>query len=229
MKVFGIKFKKAVGSSIKFLFELLEPGNFAELDRQIYEMNNPFRLKDYESLLSAKYKEKGESVDYEVCSILEDLRKKAGISGNIVLGKNESLEGIIRRIAPPIPKEKVEYVLALREIASDKFDVMKYKIRQFQSNVGSGVTFTGFSETDSEGIEHVVYDLHRGIGIESIDYKKVLRYKDPFSSEKNEKIYCKLYEPKEEKSCKNPQKKCKNCSVYNGFKGSGRLYEQKRG
>ena len=34
-------------------------------------------------------------------------------------------------------------------------------------------------------------------------------------------IYCQLYET--EKLCKNPQRKCKNCSVYNGFKGSGRL------
>lgn len=223
MKVFGTKFKKAVGSSIKFLFELLEPGNFAELDRQIYEMNNPFQLKDYEFLLSAKYKEKGDYADREVSSILEDLRKKAGISGNIVLGKNESLEDIIRRLVPPTPKEKVEYVLALREIASGKFDAMKYKIRQFKSNVGSGVTFTRFSETDSEGIEHVVYDLHRGIGIESIDYKKVLRYKGSSDSETVENIYCKLYETKGQKTCKSPQKKCKNCSVYHGFKGSGRL------
>ena len=222
MKAFGKKVKEVLGSSIKFLFELLEPGNFAELDRQIYEMNNPFRLKDYEFLLSAKYKEKGDYAECEVCSILEDLRKKAGISGNIVLGKNVSLEDIIRSLVPPTPKEKVEYISALREIASGKFDVMNYKIRQFKNNVGSGVTFTGFSETDSEGIEHVVYDLHKGIGIESIDYKKVLRYKGVFDSEKVEDIYCKLYES-EQKSCKNPQKKCKNCSVYHGFKGSGRL------
>lgn len=226
MKVFGKKFKKALGSSKDFLLEVLSsltPENILETDRLLYEMNNPFRLKDYEYLLSAKYKDKGECADIEVCSILEGLRKRAGISDDIIIGKNTSLEDIICRLVPPTPKEKVEYVLALREIVSGKFDVMKYKIRQFRSNVGPGVTFTGFSETDSERIEHVVYDLHRGIGVESIDYKKVLRYKGLFDLETIENIYCKLYELKEQKLCKNPQKKCKNCSVYHGFKGNGRL------
>jgi hypothetical protein len=35
-------------------------------------------------------------------------------------------------------------------------------------------------------------------------------------------IYCRLYEPTIE-GCKYSAKKCKNCSVYHGFKGSGRL------
>ena len=223
MKVFGTKFKKAVGSSIKFLFELLEPGNFAELDRQIYEMNNPFRLKDYEFLLSAKYKEKGEYVDCEVCSILEDLRKKAGISGNIVLGKNESLEDIIRRIVPPIPKEKVEYVKALREAASGKLDVRKYQIRNMVSNVGPGTTLKKFSITSSDRKEEVIYDLNKGIGTEDIDFKRLFRYRGVHDSEVVEEYRCRLYESTEEKECKNPQKKCKNCSVYHGFKGNGRL------
>jgi hypothetical protein len=223
VKVFGTKFKKAVGSSIKFLFELLEPGNFAELDRQIYEMNNPFRLKDYEFLLSAKYKEKGEYVDCEVCSILEDLRKKAGISGNIVLGKNESLEDIIRRLVPPTSKEKVEYIKALREAASGKLDVRKYQIRNMVSNVVPGTTLKKFSITSSDGKKEVIYDLNKGIGTEDIDFKRLFRYRGVHDSEVVEEYRCRLYEPTEEKECKNPQKKCKNCSVYHGFKGNGRL------
>jgi hypothetical protein len=221
VKVFGKKLKEAVGSSIKFLFEF--PKNLGELDRAIYEMNNPFRLKDYEFLLSAKYAYKGGYADREVCSILEDLREKAGIAGNIILSGNESLEDIIRILVPLTPKEKVEYISALREAASGRLDVDKYRIRQMKSNVGPGATFTGFSTTNADGIEHVVYDLNKGIGVESIDFKKVLRYRGLFDLETAENIYCKLYEPKEEKSCKNPQKKCKNCSVYNGFKGSGKI------
>lgn len=223
MKVFGSKFKKAFESSIKFLFELLELGNFAELDRQIYEMNNPFRLKDYEFLLSAKYKEKGDYADCEVCSILEDLRQKAGISGNITLTGNESLENVIRRLVPRISKEKVEYIKALREAASGKLDIDKYTIRRMTQNVGPNSSLVGFSTTDANGIEHVIYDKNRGIGVEDINFKKVLRYKGLWDSEIVEDTYCKLYEPKEQKLCKYPQKKCKNCSVYNGFKGSGRL------
>jgi len=218
VKVFGKKLKETLGSSIKFLFELLDPRNFTELDRQIYEMSNQFRLKDYEILISD---------DYEVHSILENLREKAGISGDIILGKNISLENVIRRLVPPTPKEKVQYVLALKEAASGKLNITKDRIKLMESNVGSGCRFVGFSTTNSDGIETVLYDRNRGIGIEEIDFKKFLRYKGLWDSETIENIYCKLYEPKEQKECKNPQKKCKNCSVYHGFKGSGRLYERK--
>ena len=190
-------------------------------------MNNPFRLKDYEYLLSAKYKNEGNYADREVCSILEDLRKKAGISDNIILSGNESLEDIIRRLVPRVSKEKVEYIRALREAASGKLDIDKYTIRRMRENVGPNTTLSGFSMTNSDGVEHILYDTNRGIGIEDIDFKKILRYKSLWDSEIVENTYCKLYEPKEEKECKNPQRKCKNCSVYNGFKGSGRLYEQK--
>jgi hypothetical protein len=221
VRVFGTKLKKNLKSSIKFLFEF--PKNLGELDRAIYEMNNPFRLKDYEFLLSANYKDKGEYADREVCSILEGLRKKAGISGNIILSGNESLEDIIRRLVPATQKEKVEYIKAVRDTASGKLDVDKYHIKRMRSNIGPGATFTGFSETSADGIEHVIYDLNREIGVESIDFKKVLRYRGLFDLETVENTYCKLYEPKEEKSCKNSQKKCKNCSVYNGFKGSGKI------
>lgn len=214
MKVFGKKLKEALGSSIKFLFELLDPKNFAELDRAIFEMNNPFTLKDYEILISR---------DVRVHSVLKDLRKKAGISGNIILTRNVSLEKVIRRLVPPVLQEQIEYIRALREAASGKLNVDKYHIRHNICNVGSGVIFEGFSETSADGVEHVIYDLDRGIGVEEIDFKKVLRYKGAHDSETVENTYCKLYEPKEEKLCKNPQRKCKNCSVYNGFKGSGRL------
>jgi hypothetical protein len=225
VRVFGKKAKEGLKSLGEFLYEVIsifKPGSFAELDRAIFEMNNPFRLKDYEFLLSVIYKDKGEYADREVCSILEGLRKKAGIPGNIILSGNESLEDIIRRLVPRISKEKVEYIRVLREAASGKLDVDKYHIRCMRRDVGPGATFIGFSETSADGIEHVIYDLNRGIGVEDIDFKKVLRYKGVHDSE-TENTYCKLYEPKEEKECKNPQRKCKNCSVYNGFKGSGIL------
>ena len=225
MKVFGTKFKKGLRSLGEFLYEIIsifEPGNFAELDRAIYEMSNPFTLKDYEFLLSAKYMDKGSYVDHEVCSILEGLRKKAGISGNIILSGNESLENIIRRLVPPTPKEKVEYIKALREAASGMLNVNKYKIRRMKSNVGSGSTLKGHSVISSDGTEEVIYDLNKGIGVEEIDFKKGLRYRSTHDSEMVEDTYCKLYEP-ERKECKNPQRKCKNCSVYHGFKGGGRL------
>ena len=215
MKVFGKKFKKALGSSIDFLFEVFSvfsPENILKTDKLLYELSNPFRLKYFEILITG---------NYNVHSILEDLRKEAGISGDIVLLGDISLEKVIRRIVPPTPKKKIEYIKALREAASGKLDVDKYRIRRMKHNVGSGVRFTGFSES-SDGIEHVIYDLHKGIGVENIDFKKVLRYKGTFDSETVENTYCKLYEP-EEKECKNPQRKCKNCSVYHGFKGSGRL------
>ena len=118
MKVFGSKFKKIVGYSIKFLFEL--PDRFAELDKQIYEMNNPFRLKDYEFIVSASYDN-----DHEVFTALKSLRERAKISGDMVL-MDVSLENVIRRIVPPISKEKVEYVLSLREAATGNFDPSKY-------------------------------------------------------------------------------------------------------
>ena len=39
-----------------------------------------------------------------------------------------------------------------------------------------------------------------------------------------EAIFCMLYASKA-KECRYPAKKCKNCSIYNGFKGNGRLKE----
>jgi len=136
VEVFGSKFKKIVGYSIEFLFELTE--HFAKLDRQIYEMNNPFRLKDYEVLFSS---------DYEVLSILENLRKKSGISGDMIL-MDISLENFIRRIVPPTPKEKVEYVLALREVAAGNFDLSKYLKHQ------GNLKFVG---SESHSINHDLY------------------------------------------------------------------------
>jgi hypothetical protein len=63
-------------------------------------------------------------------------------------------------------------------------------------------------------------------GFDKIDFKRNTQYTSLYELFPVELILCDLYGP-EQKPCKNPQKKCKNCSVYHGFKGSGRLYEQK--
>ena len=63
-------------------------------------------------------------------------------------------------------------------------------------------------------------------GINEINFKRSIKYISLYELLPTELILCALYEP-EQKPCKNPHKKCKNCSVYHGFRGSGRLYEQK--
>jgi len=63
-------------------------------------------------------------------------------------------------------------------------------------------------------------------GVNEINFKRKMKYTDLWNLINTYIILCNLY-LLEEKPCKNPQRKCKNCSVYNGFKDVARLYEQK--
>ena len=61
----------------------------------------------------------------------------------------------------------------------------------------------------------------------SVEIREEPHYKIPISEFKGwdevsgEKYLCGLY--KYEKDCKYPLRKCKNCFVYNGFRGGGKI------
>jgi len=73
VKAFGRKLKRGLKSAGEFFYEVLScfsPENIRETDRLLYEMSNPFTLKDYEILITK---------DPQELLILESLRKKAEI------------------------------------------------------------------------------------------------------------------------------------------------------
>ena len=63
--------------------------------------------------------------------------------------------------------------------------------------------------------------------LKEVDYKKIFRYTSLWDSEETFLINCGLYE-EEERICKNPRKKCKNCPVYHGFKSRENLYKKNK-
>jgi len=103
-------------------------------------INTFVTLEDYEIIFSKNYGDH---------SLLQSLRKKAGISNICVDGR--FLDDVIRILEkPPFTKEKIEYISALREATTGKLDPSKYRT----DHVGSNLRFVKF---ESRKPEHEPY------------------------------------------------------------------------